>query len=1175
MLGMIASLWKRFASLRRDDEGFVVMATLSIFLFLFVLCASIYAIGETVRTRIKLQNACDAAAYSAAVVQADGLSRMATINRAMSWTYVHMTNMQMDYITYRWLRLTAKRFIEDYDNAREYHKYIVTSFDPKLGWWAILEVAFDAYTSRLFGCKCNYRHDKEGIGWWCGSGPNTSHNIRFNGHRDRGNPQSYESIQKVLAGMSHIMDKSATGNGDLIGKNTDDDGEKDVDVEYGLDAKVGEVESDYAAQIAALDTNDPDYEKKKANLEDARDRKIDELEKEAEEYAREQSDAAVQTGNAHYSNDPQIKAINDKYDSLIANNPEQRDALNALRQQELSQIAASRGGSSDDVSGSVASVGVNGTWGNYIGELIDADKKNIQLMNAMLVAVNENMYESMKTTAQFVLASMLKDPRMASDRALKNYSAYFYIPRGSNPYQMGDNGSEGDQAANFFSPLYNTEPCERLFLHMNSPEHASDPLYALFPLDGNPANADLKGWGLDQWFVRGGRNQASMPVTVRTEGALGIQRCYKDANINETGAGVELLKRYVSRGNHIANLTLENSDRGNTSKTTTSLSGSIPGDYENLQWVLKSNAKKHHTYVAEGDENIFKKMVNGILSKAGQSFSSILSSFKGGLTDQFCDITPSAGNASSDKFFAMCPKSSNTVALYADYDWSSAKWICLNRATFATMWLDYLLCKILTGKCHNKLFFCNWGTCTHKKKKLGVTIAKYKHKGWGHYHFPKWFCGMKPKFQGNVSLGISDSVAKWTLFDLLPPVLPEDIRGNLHGYMDNTIRWDDFFIPSKPLFLRESCSLDNTISPYHGRDCVLDKSRPDYRGCACFFDGSLTAWNYKGQSGYSGPSSQQTTVKAGDILKVTTRHPQRTIPIVSDNKGPVEETMDGENSSFKPVAGFINGHARVYGDDKEIFDDRYIGEKCEPWVLNERFFNGLGTVVIGIALKHSNPFVQLYNFWGSDEEDVSEHSVLSAFDPPSSGLKYQGRTLGHNYMWTMSAARAGVRRLRRGGEMDGERKYQVVYDASSDAHNLNYGKGGAHYFKDNEWKPGFPDVADDPKIMAGCVCDGNPKQFKEMWNLCEQDWDATLLPLRYAGRGAEVVDASKSIWKWKETAGRATDVGNENPLNPADQSTSWRPLDSDSDHMLNLKSMMPGNECQLKLDELLKNNKVL
>ena len=84
---------------------------------------------------------------------------------------------------------------------------------------------------------------------------------------------------------------------------------------------------------------------------------------------------------------------------------------------------------------------------------------------------------------------------------------------------MGDNSSEGEQAADFFSPLYNTEACERLFLHMNTTEHTSEPLYSLFPLDGTPQNANLKGWGFDQWFVRGGVNKSPLLTAMRTEGA--------------------------------------------------------------------------------------------------------------------------------------------------------------------------------------------------------------------------------------------------------------------------------------------------------------------------------------------------------------------------------------------------------------------------------------------------------------------------------------------------------------------------------------------------------------------------------------------------------------------------------------------------------------------------------
>ena len=101
------------ARLAREESGVAVVFTLGAFLFLYVVCLGVVSVGAQVREKAQLQDACDAAAYSAAVVQADGLSRMAVVNRAMSWSYVQMTKMQMDYIALRWLELTKQRFEED------------------------------------------------------------------------------------------------------------------------------------------------------------------------------------------------------------------------------------------------------------------------------------------------------------------------------------------------------------------------------------------------------------------------------------------------------------------------------------------------------------------------------------------------------------------------------------------------------------------------------------------------------------------------------------------------------------------------------------------------------------------------------------------------------------------------------------------------------------------------------------------------------------------------------------------------------------------------------------------------------------------------------------------------------------------------------------------------------
>ncbi len=105
---MTSILKNRLKTLCCDESGVALAFSVVVFLFLYLFGMGIYAVGDTVQKRIKLQNAVDAAAYSGAVVQADTLSRIAVINKAMSWTYVMQTRMQMDYIMHKWLGNTIK-----------------------------------------------------------------------------------------------------------------------------------------------------------------------------------------------------------------------------------------------------------------------------------------------------------------------------------------------------------------------------------------------------------------------------------------------------------------------------------------------------------------------------------------------------------------------------------------------------------------------------------------------------------------------------------------------------------------------------------------------------------------------------------------------------------------------------------------------------------------------------------------------------------------------------------------------------------------------------------------------------------------------------------------------------------------------------------------------------------
>ncbi len=97
----------------RDESGAALAVTVVAFLTVFMMVFSVFAVGETVRQRIEIQNAADAAAYSGAVAQADAISRVAAINRAMAWTYAQMGRMEMDAIVDRWLQLVVQRFFPD------------------------------------------------------------------------------------------------------------------------------------------------------------------------------------------------------------------------------------------------------------------------------------------------------------------------------------------------------------------------------------------------------------------------------------------------------------------------------------------------------------------------------------------------------------------------------------------------------------------------------------------------------------------------------------------------------------------------------------------------------------------------------------------------------------------------------------------------------------------------------------------------------------------------------------------------------------------------------------------------------------------------------------------------------------------------------------------------------
>ncbi|MCZ7646672.1 MAG: pilus assembly protein TadG-related protein [Planctomycetota bacterium] len=119
----------------------MLLALLSAVFLILVMCFPLN-VGWTLVKRAKLQNAADAAAYSAAVVQADSLSAIAWLNNAQSWCYHRQYELEVKFCVlgvYAWLEKWGDRQIsggstkpgnEDYDlDGEDWYQ----DFKQKLG----------------------------------------------------------------------------------------------------------------------------------------------------------------------------------------------------------------------------------------------------------------------------------------------------------------------------------------------------------------------------------------------------------------------------------------------------------------------------------------------------------------------------------------------------------------------------------------------------------------------------------------------------------------------------------------------------------------------------------------------------------------------------------------------------------------------------------------------------------------------------------------------------------------------------------------------------------------------------------------------------------------------------------------------------------------------------------
>jgi len=114
----------------REEDGVVLGVMVVTLMSLFLTASAVFAVGEHIRDRIEIQNAVDAAAYSAAVVQADTISRVAAINQAMAWTYIQMCRRHMEYIQDKWLERVYSQYTSDQQFLQNHvKKYKYTGWD--------------------------------------------------------------------------------------------------------------------------------------------------------------------------------------------------------------------------------------------------------------------------------------------------------------------------------------------------------------------------------------------------------------------------------------------------------------------------------------------------------------------------------------------------------------------------------------------------------------------------------------------------------------------------------------------------------------------------------------------------------------------------------------------------------------------------------------------------------------------------------------------------------------------------------------------------------------------------------------------------------------------------------------------------------------------------------------
>ena len=585
-----------------DESGVALVFVIAIFLFLFVLVLSVYSIGQAVREKEEIQNACDAAAHAGAVAQADTLSRMAVVNRAMSWNYVQMTKLQMDYITYNWLKVTCNKFAEDKEKCLR-NTGLSEMLTQKAGYCFLPKALRYLLTlplsdTDIFGLLHFHPYiDSSPVGhgifvenWW---------NIPV----DFWPPEFLHWPRKwtVLNCYHNIHNDGGNRISNYIG------------VRSGNDTEAEEI------RINKYDLNDLCL------------------------HFRDGSRAG-----APYGGD---------LDLVIGGKVERTAILSDLE----------------------------GLYGGYgcpdLQAQIETCQNQAAVFSAMLHGLNDEMRKDVEAAVHRALVANL--PRTPGEEPSKETLGDYlcFLSAGSSiaprEYETPDESdvAGASSAASYFSGLRNTEQDEMLFLNMADGLPAGSHV-TLAEYFAGEDDTGLRGLGLDQWFIRCRPAESKFDGTGNTEGAdtvgsdcggesgvcverdwvtpmPGIVRCYKNANYHDARSQAVLPPHDVHRGNYCFD---------GIGNAIDDIVGSVTSVIGNGISSMLGGVPVIGPWIGNKIGEVFSKGI-------GQIFSPV----RGLLGENI--VEPSCLNVRG-AFPDTCAEIHESMALYADYEWAAAYWIC-------------------------------------------------------------------------------------------------------------------------------------------------------------------------------------------------------------------------------------------------------------------------------------------------------------------------------------------------------------------------------------------------------------------------------------------------------------------------------------------------------------------